>query len=130
MAEFEEVSRRVGPDNAMDFNDVRRISKTRARLSIWSLLKEPLHELPQVRPSTASNKPRGSANNRTDCVHPARRAVPRIDAGVARFAEPAAAEHVAVLVHGMALLRPDELYHGAARHGAKAVRGCKHPEPD
>ncbi|TFK85037.1 P-loop containing nucleoside triphosphate hydrolase protein [Polyporus arcularius HHB13444] len=46
--EFEEVSERVGPDNAMDFNDVRRISRSRKHFNFWSLLHDPLRELPQI----------------------------------------------------------------------------------
>ncbi|KAI0716195.1 P-loop containing nucleoside triphosphate hydrolase protein, partial [Cerioporus squamosus] len=43
--EFEEVSQRVGPDNMMDFTDVRRTNRTRQRLSFWSLVQDPLREL-------------------------------------------------------------------------------------
>ncbi|KAH9930399.1 P-loop containing nucleoside triphosphate hydrolase protein [Epithele typhae] len=46
--EFEEVSKRVGPDNAVDFSELRRATQSRQRLSIFSLLKDPIHELPQI----------------------------------------------------------------------------------
>ncbi len=55
--EFEEVSERVGPDNAMDFNDVRRISRSRKHFNFWSLLHDPLRELPQVRATLAGPIP-------------------------------------------------------------------------
>ena len=48
--EFKEVSERVGPDNAVDFAELRRGSRFRQRLSVLDLLKDSLHELPQVRP--------------------------------------------------------------------------------
>ncbi|KAM5537530.1 hypothetical protein V8D89_008857 [Ganoderma adspersum] len=46
--EFKQVSERVGPDNAVDFNELRRASRNRQRFSFFGLLQDPLRELPQV----------------------------------------------------------------------------------
>ena len=46
--EFQDVSQRVGPDNAVDFNELRRVSRSRQRFSFFGLLQDQLRELPQV----------------------------------------------------------------------------------
>ena len=46
--EFEEVSKRVGPDNAVDFHELRRESQSKKRFSLFGLLQDPLRELPQI----------------------------------------------------------------------------------
>ncbi|EJF56118.1 P-loop containing nucleoside triphosphate hydrolase protein [Dichomitus squalens LYAD-421 SS1] len=46
--EFKEVSERVGPDNAVDFHELRRESRSKRRFSLFGFLQDPLRELPQI----------------------------------------------------------------------------------
>ncbi|CDO69837.1 hypothetical protein BN946_scf184803.g35 [Trametes cinnabarina] len=46
--EFKQLSRKVGPDNAVDFVELRRASLNRERFGFLSLLQDPLRELPQI----------------------------------------------------------------------------------
>ncbi|KAI0656859.1 P-loop containing nucleoside triphosphate hydrolase protein [Cubamyces menziesii] len=46
--EFREISQRVGPDNAMDFMEHRRVSRGRQRFSFITFIQDPLRELPQI----------------------------------------------------------------------------------
>jgi hypothetical protein len=45
--EFRESAHRVG-DNAADFHEILQVNAFKDSLSIWSLLREPMSELPQV----------------------------------------------------------------------------------
>jgi hypothetical protein len=45
--EFRESAHHVG-DNAADFREVLRANAFKDSLSIWSLLREPMNQLPQV----------------------------------------------------------------------------------
>ncbi|KAI0757800.1 P-loop containing nucleoside triphosphate hydrolase protein [Daedaleopsis nitida] len=45
--EFKTVSERVGPDNAIDYNEQRR-ERARGRWSLFGLLQDPLRQLPQI----------------------------------------------------------------------------------
>ena len=47
--EFREISQRVGPDNAVDFMEQRRVSRGKQRFSFLTFIQDPLRELPQVR---------------------------------------------------------------------------------
>ncbi|KAH9891326.1 P-loop containing nucleoside triphosphate hydrolase protein [Cubamyces lactineus] len=46
--EFREISQRVGPDNAVDFMEQRRVSRGRQRFSFLTFIQDPLRELPQI----------------------------------------------------------------------------------
>ncbi|KAI0820613.1 P-loop containing nucleoside triphosphate hydrolase protein [Trametes gibbosa] len=47
-SEFKEISQRVGPDNAVDFMEMRRISRSRQRFGFFTFVQDPLRELPQI----------------------------------------------------------------------------------
>ncbi|KAH9855745.1 P-loop containing nucleoside triphosphate hydrolase protein [Lenzites betulinus] len=47
-SEYKEVSERIGPDNAVDFMEMRRISRSRQRFSLLTFVQDPLRELPQI----------------------------------------------------------------------------------
>ncbi|KAL7285975.1 hypothetical protein ACG7TL_001090 [Trametes sanguinea] len=46
--EFKKLSQKVGPDNAVDFMELRRVSRTRQRFGFFTFLQDPLRELPQI----------------------------------------------------------------------------------
>ncbi|KAI0668740.1 P-loop containing nucleoside triphosphate hydrolase protein [Trametes maxima] len=47
-AEFKDISQRVGPDNAVDFMELRRVTLNRRRFGLFTFIQDPLRELPQI----------------------------------------------------------------------------------